>query len=378
MDKELRAGYTTGSCSAAATKVALEKLLKNIEYPYVDIMALNGKKLTIPVDSIKIFSNKSSRASIIKDAGDDPDATNGIQICSRVRIVENFKKTEKGFLDNNIYIRGGRGVGIVTKKGLLAPIGKYAINPGPLKMIFQVTKEILEKLKLETIKIEITIFIPEGKKKSLETLNYKLGVIGGISILGSTGIVKPMSEEALKSSLFTELKVIKENNKKEWAIFVFGNHGENFCKSMGLDTSQIVIISNYIGFMLESAIKLGFKKIILVGHIGKAVKIAGGIFNTHSRVADARLEILSANAVLLDEPLENIKKIMNSNTVDEASEYVEKRELFNLISNKVAIKSQEYMKNKLVCEALIFSFSGEILGFSDNFYNLVGECIEKN
>ncbi|MGL4687647.1 MAG: cobalt-precorrin-5B (C(1))-methyltransferase CbiD, partial [Fusobacteriaceae bacterium] len=362
MDKELKSGYTTGSCSAAATKVALEKLFKNTEYPYVDIMSLNGKKLTIPVHSIKLSSNKSCRVSIIKDAGDDPDVTDGIQICSRVRIVEDFKNTEKGFVEDNIYIGGGRGVGIVTKKGLLAPMGKYAINPGPLKMIFQVAKEILEELRIEKKKIEIIIFIPEGKKKALATLNYKLGILGGISILGSTGIVKPMSEEALKASLYVELKVMKENSKKDWAIFVFGNHGERFCKSMGLSTSQIVIISNYIGFMIESAIKLDFKKIILIGHIGKAVKIAGGIFNTHSRVADARLEILSANAVLVGEPLENIKKIMDSNTVDEASEYIEKRELFNLISNKVALKSQEYSRDKLICEALIFSFSGEILG----------------
>ncbi|MGL6065203.1 MAG: cobalt-precorrin-5B (C(1))-methyltransferase CbiD [Fusobacteriaceae bacterium] len=378
MSIELKIGYTTGSCSAAATKVALEKLFKNTEYSYVDITSLNDKKIIIPVHSIKLSSNKSCRVSIIKDAGDDPDVTNGIQICSRVRIVEDFKNTEKGFVENNIYIGGGRGVGIVTKKGLLAPIGKYAINPGPLKMIFQVAKEILEELNIKEKKIEIIIFIPEGKKKALSTLNYKLGILGGISILGSTGIVKPMSEEALKASLYVELKVMKENSKKDWAIFVFGNHGERFCKTMGLDKSQIVIISNYIGFMLESAIKLNFKKIILIGHIGKAVKIAGGIFNTHSRVADARLEILSANAVLIGEPLENIKKIMSSNTVDEASEYVEKKELFNLISNKVSLKSQEYSRNQLICEALVFSFSGEILGFSDNFYNLVGECVEKN
>ncbi|MGL4980550.1 MAG: cobalt-precorrin-5B (C(1))-methyltransferase CbiD, partial [Fusobacteriaceae bacterium] len=366
--------------SAAATKAALHLLLHLEKLETVSLKSLNGVDLLIPINSLK-KDNRGALSSVVKFAGDDPDVTNGILICARVKIVDKFEEKDmiRGNirLDGSLLITGGRGVGIVTRKGIQSEIGKYAINPGPLEMITESVRSVLESNKISR-KIVVQIFVPEGISKGKKTLNSKLGILGGISILGTTGIVKPMSEEALKQSLYVELKVIRENWEKDWVVFVFGNYGERFCNSMGISSNRMVVISNFIGFMLDSATALGFKKVILVGHIGKAVKIAGGIFNTHSRVADARLEIMSANAILVGEPIENIKKILSSNTVDEACDYVEKPELFKLIAQKTADKCSEYTRSEISCESLLFSFKGESLGNSKYFYKMVGEIDEKD
>ncbi|MGL5100244.1 MAG: cobalt-precorrin-5B (C(1))-methyltransferase CbiD, partial [Fusobacteriaceae bacterium] len=291
MEKKLRTGYTTGSCAAGATKAALTYLLHGDKPDSVFLKSLNGKEMTIPINSITLDS-RGVRASVIKFAGDDPDVTNGIVICARVTLVEEFQERDlkKGNLklDDSLLITGGRGVGIVTRKGIQSEVGKYAINPGPLEMITQAVVSVLNsENKMEiSKKILVKIFVPEGIERGKKTLNSKLGILGGISILGTTGIVKPMSEEAWKKSLYVELKVIRENWEKDWVVFVFGNYGERFCNSMGINSNRMVVISNFIGFMLDSATELGFKRVILVGHIGKGVKVAGGIFQTHSRVAD--------------------------------------------------------------------------------------------
>jgi cobalt-precorrin-5B (C1)-methyltransferase len=165
---------------------------------------------------------------------------------------------------------------------------------------------------------------------------------------------------------------------RDWCIFTFGNYSKNYCEKLGLDLEQTIVISNYVGFMVDSAVKLGFKKILLLGHIGKAIKIAGGIFNTHSRVADARVEIMGANAFLCGESPENIHKIMESNTVEEACDYIEKKEFFPFIANKVKKRVEEYSRGELECEVLLFSFKGDTLGYSERFYQMAGELAEKN
>lgn len=383
--EELKKGFTTGSCAAAGVKAGLEAIFYNNYKKEIELQSLNSHTINLEILSLKKMSN-SVRVAVKKYSGDDPDVTNNIEICVRVKFIpheiENeigSKELKKGFLDSNIFITGGRGVGVTTKAGLQTPIGKFAINPGPLQMIRGVISDFKNSydgdIDLEKGHFIIKIFVPQGIKKSKLTLNEKLGVIGGISILGSTGIVKPMSEESLKSSLYTELKVIRENSNRDWVIFSFGNYGERFCESLGIGKEMVVVISNYIGFMLESAVKLGFKKVVLVGHIGKAIKIAGGIFHTHSKVADARLEIMGANAFLYNESSETVKKILHSNTVDEASKYIENREFFNYISEKVSKKSHEHIHNNLKCETLIFDFTGEVLGHSKEFYTLIKEIL---
>ena len=374
MAEELRSGYTTGTCAAAGTKAALELLLYGKNSTEIEITTLNGVDLNIPV--LKLRGRKNfATCAVTKYAGDDPDVTNGISICARVELVEKLPEIERGHYFDKFVLVGGRGVGVVTKKGIQVSLGKSAINPGPQKMITQVVNELLED---KDIKAVVTIYVPEGRAKAQKTFNPKLGIKGGISILGSTGIVKPMSEEALKDSMFAELKVLRMDKDRDWVIFAFGNYGKNYCERLGLDLEQMIVISNYVGFMVDSAVKLGFKRIILLGHIGKAVKIAGGIFNTHSRVADGRMEIMGANAFLIGESPENVRKILGANTVEEACDYVEKKELFTLLAEKVKKKVIEYSRtDDLKCEALLFSFRGDTLGYSSGFYKLAGEAAEE-
>lgn len=370
MDKELRSGYTTGTCACVASFVALNLLIGKDLGEKVEITTLNGVTLDIPIHSKKRGINWA-RGVVLKDAGDDPDVTNGIEICAKVKIVEELPKIEKAHKFENMLIVGGRGVGLVTKKGLKVTPGKSAINPGPQEMIVKTLNPLLEEYGLKVI---VTIYVPKGREKALKTFNGKLGILGGISILGSTGIVKPMSEDALTKSMFAELKVLKENSTREWVVFAFGNHGKQFCIDNNIDVEQMVVTSNYIGFMIDSAVKLGFKKIVLIGHIGKAIKVAGGIFNTHSRVADARLEIIAANAILIDEPRENILKVLEANTAEEATEYILKKEsLFNLIANKVAKRSAEFSRDNIEFQSILFNYSGDILGYSDGFYEMIEE-----
>lgn len=370
MDKELRSGYTTGTCACVASFVALNLLIGKDLGEKVEITTLNGVTLDIPIHSKKRGIDWA-RGVVLKDAGDDPDVTNGIEICAKVKIVEELPKIEKAHKFDNMLIVGGRGVGLVTKKGLKVTPGKSAINPGPQEMIVKTLNPLLEEYGLKVI---VTIYVPKGREKALKTFNGKLGILGGISILGSTGIVKPMSEDALTKSMFAELKVLKENSTREWVVFAFGNHGKQFCIDNNIDVEQMVVTSNYIGFMIDSAVKLGFKKIVLIGHIGKAIKVAGGIFNTHSRVADARLEIIAANAILIDEPRENILKVLEANTAEEATEYILKKEsLFNLIANKVAKRSAEFSRDNIEFQSILFNYSGDILGYSDGFYEMIEE-----
>lgn len=370
MEKELRTGYTTGTCACVAAFVALNLLMEKKIGESVEITTLNGIKLNIPVHSKK-RGNNWARGVVLKDAGDDPDVTNGIEVCAKVRVVERLPDIERAHRFDNLLIVGGRGVGLVTKKGLKVLPGKSAINPGPQEMIVKVLNPLLKE---SGLKVVVTIYVPKGRERALKTFNGKLGITGGISILGSTGIVKPMSEDALTKSMFAELKVLKENSPREWVVFAFGNHGKQFCVDNNIDIEQMVVTSNYIGFMIESAVKLGFKKILLIGHIGKAIKVAGGIFNTHSRVADARLEIIAANAILIDEPRENILKVLEANTAEEATEYISKKEsLFSLIANKVAKKSTEFSRDNMEFQSILFNYRGDILGYSDGFYSMLEE-----
>lgn len=369
--KDLKEGYTTGASATAGSCLALSILLGKDVENMVEIVGVKENKIVIPIKHKKRVNNWA-RCSVIKNAGDDPDVTDGIEIVSKVKIVKELPKISKGhYIEDRIVVVGGYGVGVVTKKGLNAEVGKSAINKGPLEML---KKNLLPLLEGKDIKVVVIIYTPQGKEVAKKTFNRKLGVLGGISILGTTGVVKPMSEEALKDSLYIELKVVRENLNSESVVITFGNHGKQFCIDRGISEERVVIASNYIGFMIESAMELGFKKIMLIGHIGKAIKVAGGIFNTHSRVADGRAEILATNAFLVGEKPENILKIINSSTTEEACEFIEKRKkLFNLIANKIKRRAEEYTRGEIEFSSAIFNYQGEILGTSDGFYKILEE-----
>ena len=358
--KKLRYGYTTGSSATAATKAALMYLLDDSKHdiPEVTIKLPSGNPLTISVNSLEKKEN-SILASVIKDGGDDPDVTHGLEIYSKVSLRN----------DSKINIFGGIGVGKVTKKGLPIAPGNSAINPVPLKMI----RETVEEMLPEGLGADVEIFVPKGEETAKKTLNAKLGIIGGISILGTTGIVKPMSEESWKASLAIELKMALENAGNGEAIFLFGNRGKQYLSDNFEDnTSQAIVISNFVGYMFDRACEFEAKKIYFIGELGKFVKVAGGIFHTHSRVSDAKMEILTANALLVGESTENMKKIMASNTTEEATKYIEKTEVYNLLAEKAKQKCEEYCRRngwELEVETLIISAEKEVLGNSRYFFD---------
>ena len=358
--KKLRYGYTTGSSATAATKAALMYLLDDGKHdiPEVTIKLPSGNSLTINVNSLEKKEN-GVLASVIKDGGDDPDVTHGLEIYSKVSLRN----------DSKINIFGGTGVGKVTKKGLPVAPGNSAINPVPLKMIRETVEEILP----EGFGADVEISVPKGEETAKKTLNAKLGIIGGISILGTTGIVKPMSEESWKASLAIELKMALENAGNGEAIFLFGNRGKQYLSDNFDDnTSQAIVISNFVGYMFDRACEFEAKNIYFIGELGKFVKVAGGIFHTHSRVSDAKMEILTANALLVGESTENMKKIMASNTTEEATKYIEKTEVYCLLAEKAKQKCEEYCRRngwELEVETLIISAEKEVLGNSRHFFD---------
>ena len=358
--KKLRYGYTTGSSATAATKAALMYILDDSKHdiPEVTIKLPSGNSLTISVNSLEKKEN-SVLASVIKDGGDDPDVTHGLEIYSKVSLRN----------DSKINIFGGIGVGKVTKKGLPIAPGNSAINPVPLKMI----RETVEEMLPEGLGADVEIFVPKGEETAKKTLNAKLGIIGGISILGTTGIVKPMSEESWKASLAIELKMALENTGNGEAIFLFGTRGKQYLSdNFEGNTSQAIVISNFVGYMFDRACEFEAKKIYFIGELGKFVKVAGGIFHTHSRVSDAKMEILTANALLVGESTENMKKIMASNTTEEATKYIEKTEVYNLLAEKAKQKCEEYCRRngwELEVETLIISAEKEVLGNSRYFFD---------
>ncbi len=351
--KKLRYGYTTGSCAAAAAKAATEMLFSQKTLDSIEIDTPKGWKLKLKVEESS-FSHSSATCCIEKDAGDDPDSTDGLKIYSEV--TRNHER--------KINLSGGVGIGIVTKPGLSIPVGEYAINPVPREMILTEVGKVLPNGEGANIKI----FAPDGVQIAKKTFNPKLGIEGGISIIGTSGIVEPMSEEALNSSLELELSVLKEQGVKK-IIFSPGNYGKDFGLKQDLDEKVLVKTSNYIGFMIDKAVEYEIEEIFFVGHIGKLVKVAAGIFNTHSKVADGRLETLAANCALLGASQQLVKSIMESNTTEEAIDFILLNNMgavFDFIAQKISKKCEERAYDQIKFGTLIFSLKHGMLGMCSN------------
>lgn len=337
MKKELRYGYTTGSCATAAAKAATYMLFNDEILKSVKIDLPIGKEI-----EIDIFYIERKEGEVIcgvrKDAGDDPDVTHNMII---------YAKAEKS---KEFLITGGEGIGIVTKKGLPLQVGDYAINPVPRKMIESEVKKVLP----EGENVKITIFAPEGKYIAKRTLNPKLGIIGGISILGTTGIVEPLSDEAYKKTI--DLEISMASSESNEICLVFGNYGKNFTTLSS--KMPLVTMGNYVGFALESSCKHRIKKVYLVGQIGKMIKVAGGIFNTYSYIADARNEIFTAYLSLYGLDRGILEKVMNANTTEEILDLIEGKvgkDFFENLALRIKEKCTQYVKGCLEVEVEIFS-----------------------
>ena len=310
--KKLHYGYTTGSCAAAATKAAALMLFEQKALETVSLMTPRGILLTLDVEDISIEKNWVSCA-IRKNGGDDPDVTHGILIYAKVEL-----KQEK-----EVRLKGGPGVGLVTKKGLEQAVGEAAINKVPRQMIRENLLEVCKTYSYEG-GVEVTIYVPQGEEIAKKTFNPRLGIEGGISILGTSGIVVPMSEEALLKSIEIEMAMRIEEGDR-YLLISPGNYGESYIKDfMDVDFSKTIKCSNFIGKTIDMAVNMGVKGILFISHIGKFVKVSGGIMDTHSKSADCRAELLAAHAIRCGADIETARKLLTSITTDEALDIMAK------------------------------------------------------
>jgi len=304
----VRYGFTTGSCAAAAAKAAAYMLLTGREKTEITIETPKGITYTAKLLDMERKEEMISCA-VQKDGGDDPDVTTGTLVYAKVCYAEHTAQ--------RIEIEGGIGVGRVTKPGLDQPVGSAAINHVPREMI---AKEVLQVCQIMDYKgsLNVEIFVPEGEKLAERTFNPRLGIVGGISILGTSGIVEPMSSQAILDTIRVELRQRRAQGFDYVAVSP-GNYGLDFMKrEYGYDLDQSVKCSNFIGETIDMAVELGFQSMLLTGHIGKLIKVAGGIMNTHSREADCRMELLAAFAVKEGILMEKVCRILDCVTTGEA------------------------------------------------------------
>jgi len=367
--KELRTGVTTGLCAAAAAKAAAITLLSANPPSHVEISAKNNNVLSLEIIDVTQESNMA-KCAVQKDAGDDPDITNGAKVYAAV------SKTSAA----GIVIDGGEGIGRVTKPGLKVPIGKAAINPVPMEMIEAAIKEVCGVYDY-TGGIKVIISIPGGEEIAKKTMNQRLGIIGGLSILGTTGIVEPMSDKAIIETIKTEIDVLVASGKKNLLITP-GNYGRGFAqKELGLDIGKAIKCSNFIGETLDYACVKGIEQILLIGHAGKLVKLAGGIMNTHSAIADCRMEIIAAHSAMAGAGGETTRQIMECVTSEAAIEIMLKlginSHVWESIGAKIGFHLGARTQGSIAIEYIVFTQDHGVLVQSDTtqsgYFRLQGE-----
>ena len=367
MSKPLRGGYTTGACAAAGALAAL-KFLRGEDCPALEIEALDGTMLHIPVKDVQPAEGGAT-AEIVKFSGDDPDITNGASV---------FTTLQKGAAGQGLVFRAGKGVGHVTKPGLQIPVGEPSINPGPRKLIASVLARELGieaspsqdaewQALMAKLDFIVTISIPAGVELAKQTLNPVLGVEGGISVIGTTGVLRPMSEEGFKNSLVPQIDVALAAGFED-IVFVPGKIGEKLAAKIGLPPQALVQTSNFIGFLLDAAAEHGAKRVLLLGHIGKLVKVAAGNFYTHNRMSDARLETLAAYAAAEGLDQKGVQAILAANASEDALEIIDGaglQHVYTVLAERASARSERHVFGKLKVGTVLLTYSGRVLGMDE-------------
>lgn len=367
--QELRRGFTTGTCSAVAAIACCYDLLMGIEKKSIAIDTPKGVTLDVEVEKVCSLVH-GCEYRVKKDSGDDPDVTNQAYIHVRVEKIEeeNTMDLEQVFqsdLDEQIFLTAGEGVGIVTKEGLEQSVGMPAINAIPRKMIFQGVHEIVVESD-DASPLLITIMVPDGRNLAKRTFNERLGIIDGISILGTSGILEPMSEKAIVDTIEVEIRQLSNTGCKNLLVTP-GNYGQAYAsKYLNLDLSESVKSGNYIGDTIDLAISYGMEKFLLVGNIGKLVKLAAGITNTHSKVADARGEIMAIHTVFCGGTREMADSIMKCVNTEQMLKQLEEWHLRENVMASILDKIQEHLelrvKDKMKFGVVLFSEGFGYLG----------------
>ena len=366
-NKKMRMGYTTGSCAAAASKAAAWMLLHGQILPEVELMTPKGIGLHLEVLEPK-FSDSSASCAIRKDAGDDPDVTDGLLIYATVS-----RTVQPG-----VTLDGGEGVGRVTRTGLEQAVGDAAINKVPRQMIREGVEDVCRAAGY-TGGLSVIISIPGGAELAQKTFNPRLGIVGGISVLGTSGIVEPMSEEALIQTIRVDIKMQLAGGRS-YLVLVPGNYGLDFLEDYEPEVlKRSVKYSNFLGEAIDAAVEFGAKGILLVGHIGKLVKLAAGIMNTHSRNADARMDILTAHAAVLGADQETAARLMDCITTDEALDILKEKGLLDPVMKRLMERMEFYVDHRsgksLERGILTFSLEQGVLGESTDVRRLIA-CVK--
>ena len=380
--KKLRWGYTTGTCAAAASLAAAVMLLRGRRMEQVSLTTPKGVRLDLEVEEMETGENCVC-CGVRKDAGDDPDVTDGLMVYSQVRLPDadsggagdaREAGDDRNACGDYVYekdglrliLSGGVGVGRVTKCGLSCEVGKAAINPVPRQMIFEQVAGVCRESGFKGV-LSIEIRVPEALKVADKTFNSRLGIQGGISILGTSGMVEPMSETALLDTIRLELRQRIRKGEKNLLVTP-GNYGENFVGTvLGLGLGQAVKCSNFIGSTIDMAVEEGAESILLIGHGGKLIKLAAGIMNTHSSWADGRMEILAAHGAACGAKRELVEQIMEAVTVDEGLRLLETEDgLREQVMKRVMARLEQYVKRRaggrLRAEVIVFTNERGILG----------------
>ena len=364
----LRYGWTTGSCAAAAAKAAAQMLFGGEEIRHVRLMTPKGIELYLDVESVTWMPDYAECA-VRKYSGDDPDVTDGLLI---------FAKVERCG-GNQILLDGGAGVGRVTKPGLEQQIGQAAINKVPRKMITEEVSGVCREYGYSG-GVKVLISIPEGEETAKKTFNPRLGITGGLSVLGTSGIVEPMSEKALTDTIYLEMKMLHESGCA-YCYAVPGNYGIDFLtESMGIDPDLAVKCSNYVGETIDDARLLGMKGLLLIGHVGKFIKLAAGVMNTHSRQADCRMEVFASHAAMAGADTDTVKAVMDCLNTTEAVRILKGKGLLQDVMKTVMERIEFYLRQRageeLQIGAIVFSSEEGILGQTENAARL-SEKIER-
>ena len=364
----LRYGWTTGSCAAAAAKAAALMLLSGEEFRQVRLMTPKGIELYLDVEDVTRLPDRVECA-VRKYSGDDPDVTDGLLIYARV---------EKGDEESSglrVILDGGIGVGRVTKPGLEQQIGQAAINKVPRRMITEEVERICRACGY-CGEMKVTISIPDGEETAKKTFNPRLGIVGGLSVLGTSGIVEPMSEKALTDTIYLEMKMLRESGYS-CCYAVPGNYGMDFLTDqLGINPDLAVKCSNYVGDTIDDAKLLGMKGLLLIGHVGKFIKLAAGVMNTHSRTADCRMEVFASHAAMAGADAAVVKEIMACLNTTEAVKILKDRGLLQDIMKTVMERITFYLRQRaggeLETGAVVFSGEEGILGQTENAERLLG------
>jgi cobalt-precorrin-5B (C1)-methyltransferase len=356
--KSLRTGYTTGTCATAATKAALSTLVNGEKLAKVNVSLPKDKHIVIDITWIRYENEKSVTAAVIKDGGDDPDVTNGAEIWSTVSLLET---------SNKIMIDGGKGVGRVTKPGLGLEIGKAAINPTPLKMISHAIDEILAQQQKNRYGLSILISVPKGEEIAKKTDNPRLGIIGGISILGTTGIVIPYSTASFAASIRQSIDVSRAMNSDS-VILTTGGRSEDFAREIfgnSIADHAYIQIGDFIGFSIKQCAIKKIKKAYVIGFIGKLTKMAMGIKQTHVKGSHVDMNFLAELAIRCGANNELVKKIKVANTARHVGELIDQFGLnmfYDVLCKEVYSHLSKYSPSELQIKIILLDFNGKIIG----------------